>query len=46
MNITSQYRRNCRSWKDSPKAKTIARAILLLSVGMVGVVAFSCLFMP
>jgi hypothetical protein len=45
MTVTSQYRRSRRSWKDSPKARTIARAILLSIVGLIAVVAFAFLSM-
>jgi hypothetical protein len=45
MTATSQQRRDCRSWKDSPKAKTIARAILLSIVGLIAILAFACLSM-
>jgi len=44
--IISRYRRGRRSWKDSPKTKTIARAVsLLLIVGLVVLLALGFLSM-
>jgi hypothetical protein len=46
MTITSRYRHGRRSWKDSPRAKTIAATIsLLLGVGLIIVLVFAFLSM-
>lgn len=44
MTVTPQHRRGRQSWKDSPKAKTIAGTIsLLLGVGWIVMLVFAVL---
>ena len=44
MTVTAQHRRGRQSWKDSPKAKTIAGTIsLLLCVGWIVMLVFAVL---
>jgi hypothetical protein len=44
MTVTAQHRRGRQSWKDGPKAKTIAGTIsLLLCVGWIVMLVFAVL---